>query len=133
MEGDDREIRNIHSTWVDAVNSGNLERLLALMTSDAVFLGPGQVPLGREQFSAGFAAAHQSASINCVSAMEDIAIVGDVAYTLSWDSLSVAPRVAGEPTHLAGHRLTVYRRQADGRWLLARDAHTLSPVLRSQA
>jgi ketosteroid isomerase-like protein len=29
---------------------------------------------------------------------------------------------------LAGHRLTVYRKQPDGRWLLARDAHTLSPV-----
>jgi ketosteroid isomerase-like protein len=28
---------------------------------------------------------------------------------------------------LAGHRLTVYRKQLDGRWLLARDAHTLSP------
>jgi ketosteroid isomerase-like protein len=29
---------------------------------------------------------------------------------------------------LAGHRLTVYRKQPDGRWLLVRDAHTLSPV-----
>lgn len=24
----------------------------------------------------------------------------------------------------AGHRITVYRKQPDGRWLLARDAHT---------
>ena len=29
---------------------------------------------------------------------------------------------------LAGHRITVYRKQRDGRWLLARDAHTMSPV-----
>jgi ketosteroid isomerase-like protein len=29
---------------------------------------------------------------------------------------------------LAGHRMTVYRKQAAGRWLLARDAHTLSPM-----
>ena len=33
-----------------------------------------------------------------------------------------------EATQLAGHRITVYRKQPDGRWLLARDAHTLSPV-----
>ena len=33
-----------------------------------------------------------------------------------------------EATRLAGHRITVYRKQPDGRWLLARDAHTLSPV-----
>jgi hypothetical protein len=29
---------------------------------------------------------------------------------------------------LAGHRLTVYRKQRDGRWLLSRDVHTLSAV-----
>jgi ketosteroid isomerase-like protein len=29
---------------------------------------------------------------------------------------------------LAGYRLTVYRKHPDGRWLLARDAHTLTPV-----
>ncbi|HEY0800692.1 MAG TPA: hypothetical protein VGD54_07600 [Steroidobacteraceae bacterium] len=36
------------------------------------------------------------------------------------------PRDGGEATELAGHRITVYRKQPDGRWLLARDAHTLS-------
>jgi ketosteroid isomerase-like protein len=44
------------------------------------------------------------------------------------DALSVTPRAGGEATHLAGYRITVYRKQSDGRWLLARDAHTLSPV-----
>jgi ketosteroid isomerase-like protein len=42
--------------------------------------------------------------------------------------LSVAPRAGGQATELAGHRITIYRKQPDGRWLLARDAHTLSPV-----
>jgi len=51
---------------------------------------------------------------------------GDLAYTLCRDSLSVTPRAGGESTPLAGHRITIYRRQPDGRWLLARDAHTLS-------
>ena len=41
---------------------------------------------------------------------------------------AVIPRVGGEATQLAGHRITVYRKQPEGRWLLARDAHTLSPV-----
>ena len=46
----------------------------------------------------------------------------------SRDALSVTLRASGEATQLAGHRITVYRKQPDGRWLLARDAHTLSPV-----
>lgn len=55
-------------------------------------------------------------------------IVGDVAYTMCRDSLSVTPRAGGEAMELADHRITIYRKQPDGRWLLARDAHTLSPM-----
>lgn len=39
----------------------------------------------------------------------------------------------GPAVRLAGHRLTIYRRQPDGRWLLARDAHALAPVTESGA
>ena len=128
MGPDERAIRVAHSTWIDAVNAGDLVCLLGLMADDVVFLNPGQAPVGRDGFHAGFSAAHERARISCVSELEDVVVVGEVAYTLSRDSLSVTPRGAGEATRLAGHRLTVYRKQPDGRWLLARDAHTLSPV-----
>jgi uncharacterized protein (TIGR02246 family) len=98
------------------------------MADDVVFLNPGQVPCGRDGFSPGFSAAHQQARINCLSELEDVVVVGEVAYTLSRDSLSVTPLTGGEARQLAGHRITVWRKQPDGRWLLARDAHTLSPV-----
>jgi uncharacterized protein (TIGR02246 family) len=125
---DERAIREAHSTWIGAVNAGDLVRLLSLMADDVVFLNPGQVPFGRDGLSPGFSAAHQQARIDCVSELEDVVVVGEVAYTLSRDSLSVTPRAGGGATRLAGHRLTVYRKGPDGRWLLARDAHTLSPV-----
>ena len=128
MGPDEREIREVHSTWIDAVNAGDLDRLLTLMADDVVFLNPGQWPFGRDGFSANFSAAHQQARVNCVSQLEDVVVVGEVAYTRAQDSLSVTPRAGGEAPQLAGQRLTVYRKQPDGRWLLARDAHTLSPV-----
>jgi uncharacterized protein (TIGR02246 family) len=119
----------VHATWIDAVNAGDLGCLLALMTDDVVFLSPGGAPVGRDGFSGGFSAAHEQARIRCVSELEEVVVVGEVAYTRSRDSLSVTPR-AGPPTaaatELAGHRITVYRKRPDGRWLLARDAHTLS-------
>ena len=55
-------------------------------------------------------------------------VVGEVAYTRSRDSLSVSPLVGGEESRLAGDRLTIYRKQPEGRWLMARDANVLSPV-----
>ena len=133
MGPDEQAIREAHDTWINAVNSGDVARVLPLMADDAVFFGPGQAPFGRDGFSPGFSAAHQRARIHCTSVLEDVAVVGAVAYTLSRDSLSVTPRAAGggEAMQLAGHRLTVYRKQPDGRWLLARDAHTLSPVEKS--
>ena len=128
MGPDEREIREVHSTWIDAVNAGDLDRLLTLMADDVVFLNPGQSPVGRDGFSANFSAAHQQVRIRCISELEEVVVVGEVAYTRSRDALSVTPRAGGEATQLAGHRITVYRKQSDGRWLLARDAHTLSPV-----
>jgi ketosteroid isomerase-like protein len=60
--------------------------------------------------------------------LEEVVVIGEVAYTRSQDALSVIPRAGGKERQLAGHRITVYRKQPDGSWLLARDAHTLSPV-----
>ena len=128
MRPSEQEIREVHSTWIAAVNGGDLVRLLTLMADDVVFLSPGQAPFGRDGFSTNFSAAHQQVRIGCISELEEVVVVGEVAYTRSRDSLSVTPRAGGEATRLAGHRITVYRKQPDGRWLLARDAHTLSPV-----
>ena len=130
MRSDEQAIRELHSTWIDAVNAGDLAGLLAMMADDVVFLNPGHAPFGRDGFSAGFTAAHQRARIRCVSELEEVVVVGDVAYMRSRDSLSVIPRDGGEAAQFAGHRITIYRKQPDGRWLLARDAHTLSAVER---
>ena len=128
MGSDDRAIRELHSTWIDAVNAGDLARLLTLMADDVVFLNPGQPPVGRDAFSTNFSAAHQQVRVSCQSELEEVVVVGEVAYTRSRDELTVTPHAGGQAMQLGGHRITVYRKQADGCWLLARDAHTLSPV-----
>ena len=128
MGTDEEEIREVHSAWINAVNAGDLACLLTLMADDAVFLNPGQAPLGRDGFSANFSVAHQQVRIRCLSELEEVVVVGEVAYTRSRDALYVTPRAGGQATQLAGYRMSVYREQPEGRWLLARDAHTLSTV-----
>jgi uncharacterized protein (TIGR02246 family) len=128
MEPAERAIREVDSAWIAAANSGDLACLLALMADDVVFLNPGQPPIGRDGFPAVFLAAHKRALISCVSKLEEVVVVSDVAYTRSRDSLTVTPRDGGQAAYLAGDRMTVYRKQPDGRWLLARDANTLSVV-----
>lgn len=128
MEADQRAVRDVHVRWIAAVNAGDLAQLLTLMADDVVFLNPGGEPLGRDGFPAVFSGAHERLLLRCVSEPQEITVVGDLAYTLCRDALSLKPRAGGEGTELAGYRLTIYRRHADGRWLLARDAHTLAPV-----
>jgi uncharacterized protein (TIGR02246 family) len=98
------------------------------MADDVVFLNPGRSALGRDGFSANFSAAHEQVRIRCVSELEEVVVAGEVAYTRSRDSLSVSPFVGGEENRLAGDRMTIYRKQRGGGWLLARDANVLSPV-----
>jgi len=130
LEPDERAIRELHADWIDAVNAGDLARLLDLMADDVVFLNPGRMPFGRDGFPAGFLAAHERSRVRCLSELQEVAVVGGIAYTLCRDTLTVTPRSGGAAAELAGHRMTLYRRQPDGRWLLARDAHTLTPVTR---
>ena len=130
MEADDQAIRELNATWIDAVNKRDLACLLALMADDVVFLGPGQAPFGRDKFHIGFTAAHQQSLIRCVSAVEEVVVVGDLAHTVCRDSVSATPHAGGDALEFAGYRLTVFRKQPDGRWLLARDAHTVAPVVK---
>jgi uncharacterized protein (TIGR02246 family) len=128
MPSDEQEIRSVHSIWIDAVNAGDLALLLTLVAEDVVFIGPGQAPFGREGFSSHFMAAHQQMQFRCASELEEVVVVGEVAYTRSRDALSVTARADGKAAQFAGHRMTVYRKQGDGRWILSRDAHTLSAM-----
>ena len=128
MKPEQQKMCEVHSTWIEAVNAGDLARLLSLMADDAVFLNPGKAPFGREGFGPNFSDAHQRLRLHCITELEEVVVVGEIAYTRSRDTLSVTARTCGATTQIAGHHLTVYRRRPDGRWLLARDAHTLSPV-----
>ena len=128
MRSDEQAIREAHSAWIDAVNSGDLARLLVMITDDVVFLNPGEDCVGRDGFSTKFSAAHKRLRIRCVTELTEVVVVGEVAYTRSRDSVTVSPRAGGEESRLAGDRMTIYRKQPDGRWLLARDANVLSPV-----
>jgi len=128
MPSDEQEIRTVHSVWIDAVNAGDLARLLTMVAEDVVFLGPGQAPFGREGFASNFVTAHQQMRICCTSELEEVIVAGELACTRSRDAVSVTPRAGGKTAQFAGHRMTVYRKQRDGRWLLSRDAHTVSAV-----
>lgn len=127
MQSEEQKIRELHSSWIKAVNAGDLALLLTLITEDVVFISPGERPVGRDTFTAKFLNSHKELRIHCFSDLEEIVVAGEVAFTRSSDRVSVTSRAGGPMTEFNGHRLTIYRKQSEGHWLLARDVHTLSP------
>ena len=128
MSKDEQAIRDAQAAWFAASASGDLSHLLTLMSDDVVFLTPGRPPFGRDAFATQFTAGRQQVRLSCSGEMEEIVVANDVAYTRTRLSVTATPIAGGEPKRLAGYALSVFRRQADGRWVLARDASLLAPV-----
>jgi uncharacterized protein (TIGR02246 family) len=128
---DERAIRSLMATWMEASSRGDLERVLALMDEDVVFLGPGRPPMrGREAFAAASRAAEGRGRMEGRAEIQEVRVFGGWAYT--WTQLAVtihpAAGAVGGPSRLAGPALSVFRKTAEGRWVLFRDANMISPA-----
>jgi uncharacterized protein (TIGR02246 family) len=121
-------IRAVQAAWFEATAAGDLARLRTLMADDVVFLVPGRPPFGAAEFASGFEAAQRQVRISCSGELEEVVVSGDVAYTRGRLAVSVLPLSGGLARWMSGYTLSVFRRQADGRWVLARDANLLSPA-----
>ncbi|HZZ81884.1 MAG TPA: SgcJ/EcaC family oxidoreductase [Gemmataceae bacterium] len=126
MSSDEQAIRDLIQTWIDASKAGDTDRVLSLMQDDVVFLTVGQQPFGKAEFEAASRAGKGKVAIDATMDLREVTVVGDVGYTLNHLTITITP-TAGEPRKLDGHILTVFRKQPDGRWLLARDANLLTP------
>ena len=130
MSNDEQEIRQLVATWMAASKAGDVEKVLALMSDDVVFLVPGQPVMRKSDFAAAARAQAGAGApqFDGSSEIQEIKVLGEWAFM--WTKLTVvvtAPQSAGSMTR-AGHTLSVLKKQ-DGRWVLARDANMLAPVV----
>ena len=103
----------------EALNSGNLEGLVALYESDASFIPePGQEVHGKEAIRRaleGFLAMNPSITLNT----KVLAQTADVALcTADWHLTGTGP---DGPLELNGRSVEVARKQSDGSWLFIID------------
>jgi len=126
MRDDERAIRELVATWHRATAEGDLNRIRSLMAEDVVFLTPGRPPMrGKEAFAAGFLALIQTHRIESTGTIEEIHVSGDWAFFWAHLSVTATPQ-NGQPIRRTGNTLTILRKQADGTWVLTRDANMLA-------
>jgi uncharacterized protein (TIGR02246 family) len=125
MTDDERAIRELVETWLAASRNGDTPTVLSLMTDDAVFMVPGSKPFGKQEFATA-GARMKDVRIEGRSDIQEIQVFGDCAYLRNYIEMTVTPAAGGRPTRRTGHTLTILRKEADGRWRLARDANLLA-------
>jgi len=124
MSSDEQAIRDLVANWMRASQAGDTETVLSLMTDDAVFLVPGREPFGKQEFAS---AAHnlQGVRMEGSSEIRELKVLGDWAFLRGYLQVTMTPP-GGNSVRRAGYTLTIFHKQPDGRWLLARDANLLT-------
>jgi uncharacterized protein (TIGR02246 family) len=126
MTDDERAIRDLVATWMAASQAGDVATVLGLMADDIVFMVPGREPFGKE----AFAAASQSMKDVRFEGSYDIReinVVGNWAYLRNYITVTMTP-TGGGPVRRAGYTLSILRKEASGKWMLARDANLVMKV-----
>jgi len=128
MTADERAIRMLISTWLNATRAGDADKVLTLMSDEVVFLTAGHPPV---RGKAAFAASQQAlanASIEASGDVQEIRTFGEWGYAWTNLTVTITPR-GGTAVTRTGPTLTVFRKERDA-WVLFRDANMLAPVAR---
>ena len=124
MSEDECTVREVIATWMRASAAGDIDTVLGLMTDDVVFLVPGQEPFGKAEFAAA-SRGMQGMQFDAKSDVREIKINGDWAYTRTYLAVALTPP-GGTAVRRKGYTLSIFRKGADARWRLARDANLLT-------
>ncbi len=116
-EEDVAAIRSASQAWAEAFKADDDAAAIAFSTEDAVLMGPNMPALqGRaalEEYVAGFAVTDFSVTRLEIDGRDDLAFERS-AYVVSF-----VPEGLTEPTAEPGKYLIIWRKQADGSWLIA--------------
>jgi uncharacterized protein (TIGR02246 family) len=127
MSDDETAIRDLVATWMQASRQGDTDTVLGLMTDDVVFMVPGHEPFGKAAFRAA-SESMKGMRMESKSEIRELQVIGGWAYARNFIEVTMTPPGGDQPIRRSGYTLTLFRKEADGRWLLARDANLLTPA-----
>jgi uncharacterized protein (TIGR02246 family) len=124
-EDDTRQIRQLVDSWIAASKAHNLRALMGMVTDDVVFMTPGRAPFGKAEFTADVERT-KGIAIDARAEVQEIEVFGPRAYVRNHVRVELtSPGQA--PKRASGYAMSVLRKEADGRWRIARDANLVMP------
>ena len=126
---DERAIRELFSTWKRATKVGDVATVLTLIAEDAVFLAPARPPIrGRQEVEALYRQVFALYEIEQEFVFEEIRVSGDLAFCWGHDSAVMRPTDGGPERRARGYGMTIFTRDGEGRWLVARGINNMTAV-----
>jgi len=125
MSPDEQAIRDVIVTWLSASAAGDTSKVLSLIADDVVFLVAGRPPFGKKEFAASQDAL-RTHRIETTSDVREVIVDRELGFARTHLTVTMTPIAGGQPLRRSGPTLSIFRRVAGGRWVLARDANLLT-------
>ena len=112
----------IWKEYTESLNSGDLERWLALWTEDGVQMPPDEAAIvGKDNIRARNEAVLDKLTLDIGITNQEVEAGGDWAYSRGTYKARLMPKQGGRPIAIDGKFMTILERQPDGSWKIHRD------------
>lgn len=118
----DPRIVRAHKRYVDAINSNNTDRVMAMYDKGAVVMQPdGPAVSGRRQLRKWVNDYFKAFHTRWVKKSKLIWVAGDYGFDQGVDTAADKPRNGGPIQRYTVKGILIYKRQKNGEWLVYRD------------
>ena len=114
--------QEVNEKWYAAFHAGDAAALMTLYASDAVLLLPDRTLRGRAAIEAYQNGNFQKTRYSCKWGIDGVQAAGRHAAVLGHDTCEESPKAGGAARTVKNRWLTVFERQTDGSWVIARDS-----------
>lgn len=122
MDADD-SAHLAHENYVAAINSNNLDTLLAVLTEDVVFMAPNTpVMVGKAAALPWLTGYLEAYKTHWDKPVQEFTVIGDWAFERYAYTSTDTPLAGGDAIVDTGWGLVIYHHDDDGVWRVARDS-----------
>ena len=115
------EIEKLKAAWIAALRTGDIDRLLDMVTDDVVAAHPGgKTTHGKQELADDFRRFFRDFRMDQRVTCEETVEAGEWAFDRSCVSTKVLPVAGGEPAQVNSEVMVILRRSTDGLWKVAR-------------
>lgn len=126
MDKDVESIHKLRDEWKTASDARDVNKIISLITDDAVILAPNSPPLvGKQAVETMYRTMLNLYKIEQNFIYEEVVVQGDWAYAWGHDEVTMTSLAGGETMRATGYGMMIMRREADG-WKYARGINNMT-------